>query len=85
MSISIMLYISVFCKHIETHLNIGYNLVLSAKKSCKSLTCSSFFSRCAGFERVEFVIAHSACIAQQSKNPVSTPKQKINNLSVPSG
>lgn len=31
MSISIMLYISVFCKHIETHLNIGYNLVLSAK------------------------------------------------------
>lgn len=29
MSISIMLYISVFCKHIETHLNIGYNLVCS--------------------------------------------------------
>lgn len=26
-----MLYISVFCKHIETCLNIGYNLVLSAK------------------------------------------------------
>lgn len=27
-----MLYISVFCKHIETCLNIGYNLVLSAKE-----------------------------------------------------
>ena len=31
MPISIILYISVFCKHNETYLNIGYNLVLSAK------------------------------------------------------
>lgn len=31
-----MLYISVFCKHIETCLNIGYNLVLSAKQSSES-------------------------------------------------
>lgn len=30
MPISIILYISVFCKHNETYLNIGYNLVLSA-------------------------------------------------------
>lgn len=27
-----MLYISVFCKHNETHLNKGYNLVLSAER-----------------------------------------------------
>lgn len=32
-----MLYISVFCKHIETYLNIGYNLVLSAiKPDCQA-------------------------------------------------
>ena len=30
MPIPIMPYISVFCKHIETYLNMGYNLVLSA-------------------------------------------------------
>ena len=37
-----MLYISVFCKHIETYLNIGYNLVLSAKT--RSLTvCEASF------------------------------------------
>lgn len=33
-----MLYISVFCKHIETCLNIGYNLVLSAKVLSKTAT-----------------------------------------------
>lgn len=36
MPISIMLYISAFCKYIETYLNIGYNLVLSAKLPIKT-------------------------------------------------
>lgn len=55
-----MLYISVFCKHIETCLNIGYNLVLSAKRKACHIGRPSLFYAPTGAGSVSLTAAGGA-------------------------